>query len=221
MKTLIPALLCLLSSVSYSQQRLGFEVSSRLEDLSFTTNFMKVVDDGFIVGAGLMIQGRYLGYGEATNDQLHNPFSFVPDTIRENGNTYSLKDYGSHSGMAFCLQGLIGYFHEFSDFHGLRFNLSIRGGVAKTEVYAKYHSFTDSKYNYKMYQGWTPYTAVCPEIYHTLRQSNKWTFYYGVRYPFYFNFEPYTPHYSTDIYHDSRIEVAIGLTRSIGKCETE
>jgi len=221
MKTLIPILFCFTTFTSYAQQRIGFEISSRLEDLSFTTNFMKVIDDDFIVGAGLMIQGRYLGYGEALKGQLHNPFSFVPDTVVENGNTYTLKDYGSSSGIAFCPQVILGWFHEFSAFHGIRFNFSIRGGLARTSVNAKYHSFTDSKYNYNVYLGWAPYAAMCPELYHTLRQSNKWTFYYGVRYPFYFNFQPYTPYYSADIYHTSKIEVAIGLTRAIGKCETE
>lgn len=221
MKTLILTLLCFSSIASYSQQRIGFEVSSRLEDLSFTTHYLKVLDGNFLVGAGLMIQGRYLGYSE-TNGQLRNPFSFVEDTITENGNTYTLKDYGVRSGVAFCPQFLLmGYFHEFSAFHGIRVNLNARVGLARAQVYGKYHSFTDPKYKYESVKGWIGYAAVSPEIYHTMRQSNKWTFYYGFRFPLYFNFLGYSPRYSTDIYSTSKLEVAIGLTRSIGKCEVE
>ncbi len=207
----------------FSQQRIGFELSSRFEDLSSSVHFQKIVASHFLLGAGAMINGKQYMYENVPTTDLHNPFGFVESRKTENGQELELYSYETYSRRGFSLLLMSGWFHEFNTFQGIRFNLNVRFGVSNVRINTYYRNLATGVNAFERQTHTIPYQAICPEIYHTLRQSNKWTFYYGFRVPYYFSMFPkaYSPQYKMDIYHRAKFELCIGLTRQVGKAGPE
>lgn len=219
------ALFILLSNFTcFSQQRIGFEVSSRIQDLSCGFTFQKAVGNHFLYGTGLLLNGTALGYRNYdSGENTHNPYAFIPSSFMRDTNEYYIESYASKSGLALGIQLMTGFFHEFNSYHGLRINLNYRFSVVRSTVSAYYFSNTKPVYLSEHRQGWHSVQALSPEIYHTLRQSNKWTLYYGIRLPIYMSIfeKSYSPAYKTDMYNSVKLEVAVGITRHIGKSGPE
>lgn len=218
-------LLLLFSNLTcFSQQRIGFELSSRVQDLSCGITFQKAMKKHFLLGTGLVINGTALGYKDFNEgEETHNPYAFLPTTVLRDSSEYLIHSYDAKSGLAAGLQLMTGFFHEFNSYHGLRFNLNYRFSFVRTAVSGYYYSASNGGYAYERRNGWHSVQALSPEIYHTLRQSNKWTLYYGVRLPIYMSIfeKSYSPAYKSDMYTGVKLEVAVGLTRHIGKSGPE
>lgn len=207
-----------------SQQRIGFELSSRVQDLSCGLTFQKAVSKHFLFGTGLVLNGTALGYKDFNQgEKIHNPYSFLPTIVSRDTSEYLIQSYDSKSGLAIGVQLMTGFFHEFNNYHGLRFNLNYRFSFVRTAVSGYYYSASNPGYAYERRTGWHSVQALSPEIYHTLRQSNKWTLYYGVRLPVYMSLfeKSYSPAYKSDMYTGVKLEVAVGLTRHIGRLGEE
>jgi len=209
-----------LASFSFSQQRIGAELSSRLEDLSLGIQFQKVVKPHVLLGVGLLANGRYWGGGVNNIAQSDFPFSEIDRTIVVDGVEYSIYGYSSSSGKAFSGVLMTGYFHEFSVIHGFRANLNLRFGMVQNEVFMLYKEVGNTGFLREINTIWHSYQAISPEIYHTIRWTEKWTIYYGVRLPVFLNFgKDYHPKFKEDIYKRSLPEVAIGVSFSLEKKE--
>jgi len=210
------------SAFSFSQQRVSAEVSSRLEDLSLGLQFQKVVKPHLLLGAGLLVNGRYWGGGVNDIDQTEFPFSDIERKIVVDGVEYAIYGYSSSSGKAFSGVLMTGYFHEFSMLHGLRLNLNFRCGLVQNEVFMLYKEVGNTDFLPKINTIWHSYQAISPEIYHTIRWTEKLTIYYGLRLPVFLNFgKDYHPKFKEDIYKRSLPEVAIGLSFSLEKKSEE
>ena len=212
-----------ITSFSFSQQRIGVEVSSRLEDLSIGLQFQKVVKRNFLIGAGFLINGRYWGGGVNNIETNDFPFSEIEPKIVSEGTEYQIYGYSSSSGKAFSAVFMTGYFHEFSIIHGLRANFNLRCGLVQNDVYMLYEQIGNTNDRLADSKSiWHTYQALSPEIYHTIRWTEKWTIYYGVRLPVFLNFgKDYHPKFKEDIYKRSLPEVAIGVSFSLNKPEDE
>ena len=218
MKTGILLLLVMCSLRTYAQQRVGVEFFTRLEDFSKAVHFQKVVKSHFLVGGGIFVQGRYFTYKTLSEDSTHNPFGFVDSRIEANGTTYHIADYNVRSNFAVGGQFMTGWFHEFSPYQGIRVNLNFRFGYAKSLVRVMYLNENNTYPLITTMVGYHSFQAISPEIYHTLRKTSKWTFYYGARLPVYFSLfkKSYSPQNSFDIYKRPKLELVIGVTRQVG-----
>lgn len=208
---------------TFAQQRVGVEFFTRLEDFSKAIHFQKVVKSRFLIGTGVFVQGRYFSYNPLSEDSTHNPFGFVDSRIEANGITYHIADYRVKSNFAIGGQIMTGWFHEFSPYQGIRVNLNFRFGYAKSLVRVMYLNENNTYPLITTTVGYHSFQAISPEVYHTLRKTSKWTFYYGIRLPIYFSLfkNSYSPQNSFDIYKRPKIEFVIGVTRKVGKSKEE
>lgn len=215
--TLLGIACLLLPTLCVSQQRIGMEFSTRLEDLSIGIQFQKVVKEQFLVGGGFLVNGHYVGGMVGEFSSLHVPFSNEVDrTTTVDGVDYQMYGYSSRSDYALSGVLMAGFFHEFTKMHGLRINLNLRYGMVHNNLILKYESVSGASVYWTQQSIWHSYQALSPEIYHTIRKSDKWTLYYGVRLPIFINFmNDYQPIYREDIYSRTMPEVAIGFSRSI------
>jgi hypothetical protein len=204
----------------FSQQRVGLEVFSHFDDLSLGTHFQKVIKPKFIVGGGFVWINRRLGeaFSEEKSAPLTTAIRNIPVSFDRNGEKYVVQGYRTKS-KAFILTLNTGFFHELGTVHGIRVNVNGRIGVAEnTGTYHYSGQINDTiipiKYNRNHLV-----TAVCPEIYHTLRQRQKLTFYYGLRFPVYFSLDKrnFDPVFRKDGFYGLEPEIAIGITYFVGK----
>ena len=218
---LLLSLFCALGT--FAQQRVGVEFFTRLEDFSKAIHYQKVVQSHFLIGAGAFFQGRYFTYKTLSEDSTHNPFGFVDSRIEANGTTYHIADYNVRSNFAIGGQIMTGWFHDFSPYQSIRVNLNFRFGYAKSLVRVMYLNENNTYPLITTMVGYHSFQAISPEVYHTLRKTGKWAFYYGVRLPFYFSLfkKSYSPENSFDIYKKPKLELVIGVTRQIGKSREE
>lgn len=204
----------------FSQQRVGLEVFSHFEDLSIGTHFQKVVRSKFILGGGLIWINRRLGeaFSDETSAPLTTAIRNIPASFDRNGEKYVIEAYRTKS-KALMITLNTGFFHEFGTIHGMRVNINGRIGVA--ENIGTYHysgqindTIIPVKYNRNHLV-----TAISPEIYHTLRQRQKLTFYYGLRFPIYFSLDKrnFDPAFRKDGFYGLEPEIAIGITYFVGK----
>lgn len=208
------------SSSGFSQQRVGLELFSHLDDLSIGTHFQKVVKSKFILGGGLIwISNRR---GEAfeyePGKSLHTANRSVPASFVRNNETYVVQTSRTTS-KALMLTLNTGFFQEFGALHGIRVNLNARIGVAVSKgTYSYYGQINDTVIPVRYSKNYL-FAGVVPEIYHTLRQRQKLTFYYGLRFPFYFSLDKRTfdPIHRKEGFYGLEMEVAIGITYFVGK----
>ncbi len=222
LKTALLTTVFFIASFSFSQQRMSAELSSRFEDLSLGLQFQKVVKPNVLLGAGFLVNGRYFGGGVNDIDARDFPFSEIERKKVVNGVEYEIYGYSSSSSKAFSAVLMSGYFHEFSIIHGLRLNLNFRCGLIQNEVFMLYKEVGNTGFLPKTNTIWHSYQAVSPEVYHTIRWTERWTIYYGVRLPVFLNFgKDYHPKFKEDIYKRSVLEVALGLSFSLEKKEED
>lgn len=212
--------LLLLSFPAFSQQRVGLELFSHLDDLSLGTHFQKVVKTKFILGGGFVWINRRLGeaFSEEQSSSLSTAIRNIPASFDRNGEKYVVQGYRTKS-KAFMLTLNTGFFHEFGTVHGIRVNVNGRIGVAEnTGTYLYSGQVNDTIIPVKYTRNHLV-TAVSPEIYHTLRQRQKLTFYYGLRFPVYFSLDKrhFDPVFRKDGFYGFEPEIAIGITYFVGK----
>jgi hypothetical protein len=220
MNKLLFIVLLLVSFSGLSQQRIGLELFSHLDDLSIGTHFQKVVKSKFILGGGLIwVTNRR---GEAIEYEpgqvLHTGIRSVPVSFVRNNETYVVQTSRTAS-KALMLTLNTGFFHEFGALHGIRVNLNGRIGFARTKgTYSYYGQINDTVIPVR-YSKNHLVAGVVPEIYHTLRQRKKLTFYYGLRFPFYFSLDKrnFNPIHRKEGFYGLEMEAVIGITYFVGK----
>lgn len=208
------------SFLGFSQQRVGLELFSHLDDLSLGTHFQKVVKAKFILGGGFVWINRRLGeaFSEEQSSSISAAIRNIPVSFDRNGEKYVVQGYRTKS-KAFMLTLNTGFFHEFGTVHGIRVNLNGRIGVAENKGTYHYSGQINDTIVSVKYTRNHLVTAVSPEIYHTLRQRQKLTFYYGLRFPVYFSLDKqhFDPVYRKDGFYGFEPEIAIGITYFVGK----
>lgn len=208
------------SFLGFSQQRVGLELFSHLDDLSLGTHFQKVVKAKFILGGGFVWINRRLGeaFSEEQSSSISAAIRNIPVSFDRNGEKYVVQGYRTKS-KAFMLTLNTGFFHEFGTVHGIRVNLNGRIGVAENKGTYHYSGQINDTIVPVKYTRNHLVTAVSPEIYHTLRQRQKLTFYYGLRFPVYFSLDKqhFDPVYRKDGFYGFEPEIAIGITYFVGK----
>lgn len=214
----------LISAIGFSQQRISLELSSRLTNISVGLNYHKVVRNHFLFGAGILFGGKMRGYTPVSysQDQLLNrsPFPVLNQLHFEDTNTYELVGHYVESRSLNALFNL-GYFHNFDQVHGLRINSNFRVGYADAKVSIRYRNI-DNQDNTVRHAVQRFYLfAFSPEIFHTIRQSSKFTFFYGLKFPIFMNLTPevHKPQFISDAYYKCKPELVGGISYAFGRCD--
>lgn len=220
MKKLLFITFILTALSGFSQQRIGLEIFSHFDDLSLGTHFQKVIKSKFIVGGGLIWINKRRGeaFQYETGEALYTAVRSVPASVERYGEKYIVQTSRTTS-KALMLTLNTGFFHEFGTVHGIRVNLNGRIGIAGNQgTYSYTGTISDSIVPIR-YRKNHLVTGVCPEIYHTLRQRQKLTFYYGVRFPVYFSLDKknFDPVFRKEGFYGLEMELAIGITYFVGK----
>lgn len=221
MSKLLFIVLFLSSFSGFSQQRIGLELFSHFDDLSIGTHYQKVVYSKFIVGTGLIWINSRRGQNfqdESEKNAIYTAVRNIPVSFDRNGEKYLVRSYRTVS-KALMLTINTGFFHEFGPVHGIRANLNARIGVANNRgTYTYVGMINDTVIPVRQIKNHLV-TAVSPEIYHTLRQRQKLTFYYGLRFPVYFSLDKrnFNPISGTEGFYGLEMELVIGITYFVGK----
>lgn len=217
---------CLLfiSFIGNSQQRISLEFSSQIYNLSVGFNYQKVVRNHFLIGGGIFIGGKMYGFTplNLTEDQRLNRSPFVEfNQVRiEDTASFELIDYSVDSRSVFITLNS-GYFHNFGVVHGIRINSNLKLGYANANVLLGYRNILNGDHVLRHAVKRFVITAFSPEIYHTIRQSSKFTFYYGVKFPIYFHLDQlkYNPQFKSDVYNLCKPELVAGISYAFGRCD--
>ena len=217
----------LLAVDTYSQKRIGFDLSTKGNNIILTYQFNQVITNNLIYSVGLF--GGGFGYSGVdlnrtqfnSGRRLQTPFQQINEPITDtSGNMYELFDYGT-KGSGFGLQLGIGYFHEFSPVHGIRFNLNNRFAWMTSKLSVAYNN-DGVKQNINKFERVSHLSgALSPEIYHTMRFSGRLTFYYGIKLPYFYSLDrsQFNPVNKKDLFFEWEPEISAGLTYVVGRCD--
>lgn len=223
MKTLL--LLCTFFVVNslISQQRFGFDLSTRMKDVNASITYHRVTYKNLILSGGFHFGNygknfidRYLA--EVPFETLESPYAGRPSTIVESNETYKLHYY-ANKNYTLGLSVGIGAFKEFGIKHGVRFNLNTKFLFVFGEYKLEYgRGGQESQWRGGIQQHFV--VAISPELVHTIRLSGRITFYYGVKSPYYYSLDKgkFNPKYRKDLFNGFEPELTIGITRVFGKC---
>lgn len=214
----------LISAIGFSQQRISLEFSSQIYNLSVGFNYQKVVRNHFLFGGGVFFGGKMYGFTpiNLTDDQRLNRSPFVDlNQVRiEDTASFELIDYSMDSRSFFVTLNT-GFFHNFGIVHGIRFNTNLKIGYAKANLLLGYRNLMNGEHVLRRTVKRFSITAFSPEIYHTIRQSSKFTFYYGFKFPIYFHLNQltYDPQFKSDAYILCKPELVGGISYAFGRCD--
>ena len=218
-----------LDSPILAQQRIGIDVSSRLTDITLSTNYQKVVKKNFLISGGLTFGAMGRKFIDFDNDTtllkngfiIQSPYANVSTSFRgRDGNYYQLTRYNMNSkGIGISLG--LGVFKEFSVNHGIRFNLNSKFYVVNSRVHTGYFNSENSYFSYLIYHQNYFVGSISPEVYHTIRLSGRSTLYYGIKLPYYFSLDKgnFRPTNSNELLAGFEADLSVGLTYVIGKCD--
>lgn len=209
-----------------SQQRIGLDISSRMDNLMLTAHYQKVLKNRVLYSAGIFFGGN--GRSFISNDTMRlyssspvrSPFPTTNRPVRDSITSYSLLHYNTVS-RSVGIQAGIGYFFEFGVKHGLRSNVNATLGVVNSHVSGFYRStenYTGVRilHNEQYFVG-----SINLEAYHTIRLTGRLTFNYGLKIPYYFSIDKakFNPLTHDDLLSGFEPQLSIGMTRVIGKCD--
>jgi hypothetical protein len=215
-----------LGSQALAQQRIGVDVTSRMQNLQMTLHYQGVIKNRLLYSCGVFFGGT--GKSFVLNDtiqlyggtRIQSPFSQANASITDTSTSYSIVDYSS-SARLFGIQAGLGFYYELNVKHGLRFNLNGKLGIATSTVGGYYRSIENFKTVYRESYANHFVGGVSAEVFHTIRMSGRWTFNYGIKFPYYFSVDQarFNPIYKRDQLYGFEPELSIGFTRVIGKCD--
>ena len=222
MKTLLIIYTLVITTFSFSQQRISLDVSAKSLGLNANISYQKVIWKNFIVGGGL----HFGNYGKCyinnyvagvPFNSLESPYVGRETTLNDTSGTFYLYSYSSKN-MAVGISLGLGVFKEFSIKHGIRFNLNHKFFYSHSKENMRFGNPNSG--SRLMYTSHKFIGVICPELVHTIRVSGRMTFCYGLKVPYYFSLDKgkYNPKYSKDIFSGFEPELTIGFTRVIGKC---
>ncbi|MFT5858606.1 MAG: hypothetical protein ACI865_000694 [Flavobacteriaceae bacterium] len=225
MKSNLFIIFILLSLNASSQKRIGLDVSSHLLNINTTLHYQQVLKNRLLWSFGIfrggmgktITDGDTLNIYEGTN---YSPYSSVNQPFVDSSGTHNLLGY-SMRGKANGLQAGLGCFLPLGPKHGLRTNINFKVGYISTRVVARY-KLTPSHNPVSLLSfnnHW--FAGVSTEIYHTIRLIKRFTFYYGLKVPYYFSINKgrFNPLHKSDMLYGFEPEISLGLTRVIGKCD--
>lgn len=216
----------LLTINSLGQQRIGVDISSRMNNLMLTAHYQKVLKNRFLYSVGFSF-GNY-GTSFVENDSIRlyagepiaTPFNDANTPITDSSGTYSILDYNS-TARGVGIQFGLGYFHEFDVQHGLRINVNSSLNFVNTLISGYYRSIDNFTGIYKNQYYDHFVGSISLEAYHTIRLTGRLTFNYGLKVPYYFTIDKakFNPTVNKDLLYGFEPQLSIGLTRVIGKCD--
>ena len=206
-------------------QRIGLDVSTRLENFNLTLTYHQIIQSNFLLSVGFFTGGNGNAFAEIDSskydagNRIRSPYSSV--------NTYSFEPNGDFGLLAYAVLGKssgfhfsAGYFKQLNDIHSLRFHLNSKWGVATSEVRAYYRSSSQQRTEaiITLEQHWIG--SVGLEAFHGVRMGNRISLYYGLKLPYYFSIDQSTfaPVHSSDLFFRLKPELSVGLTYYVGKC---
>lgn len=215
-----------ISILSFSQKRVGLDFNTQLDNMTVGFNYYHVVKGNWFLSTGVYF--GIIGGTKVTNNpdilgssfQVESPYSNANKPLTIDSIDYQLIDYGvTASGVGLNLG--IGYFHEFNVKHGIRGNLNYRTGMVGVRMMGRYHSLATKRDEYSTTNTTHSFHAATLELYHTIRLNGRFTFYYGVKAPYYFNYanDKFDPKTSRDLLDGIEADFSLGFTRVVGKCE--
>jgi hypothetical protein len=209
-----------------AQQRIGVDFNSRLINGHLTVQYHRVIKGPFLFTAG--IGGGFHGYSEnvGSESQVRNGFyqkgyPYFPDTEVDEDGDYLLRGTDT-KGAGWTAAVGIGVFKEFANFHGFRFNINHTFSWMRSDTKAFYKDFDQIAITTSKYKDiWHPLGAISLELYHTLRVNGRFTFYWGVKLPYYYSLDKgrYNPKVDSELFHKFLPDLSIGFTRAVGKCD--
>ena len=218
-----------LDSPILAQQRIGIDVSSRLTDITLSTNYQKVVKKNFLISGGLTFGAMGRKFIDFDNDTtllkngfiIQSPYATVSTSFRDtDGNNFQLMRYNMNAkGIGISLG--VGVFKEFSVNHGIRFNLNSKFYLVNSRIHTGYFNSENSYFSYSIYHQNYFVGSLNPELYHTIRLSGRSTLYYGIKLPYYFSLDKgkFRPTNSNELLAGFEADLSVGLTYVIGKCD--
>ena len=220
-------IMILLSSfLSFGQQRIGLDINTTGYSLNFTATYQKVIVNRFLLNAGVI--GGLLSQTSQSHQPLEidnglrvsSPFQSVNEPIIIDNSLYHLMNY-SVSGRGLGLLAGVGYFHEFSVKHGIKFFMNGRIGISRSETLSHYHCPGNLRKPEDLLLTTHFFAAISPEINHTLRLSGRYTFSYGFKFPYHFLIDKnrFNTTNVKDGFFGLEPEFKLGLTYVIGKCD--
>lgn len=226
MKNALIIFLLFFSVNAICQQRVGFDINTQLISLNATIHYQKVVAGPLLVSIGAYGGGMGEGYNSNTRTLalsdigIASAFPTIPNEINHYGEYRLQSTFTRGFGLGAILG--IGLFREFKNFHGIRFNMNNRFGWMDSKVNAHYANIEQEKRYIKTFTKiWHPIYSLTTELYHTMRYNGRMTFYWGVKLPYSFSLDKgrFNPQRDSELFHKLRLELSLGLTRSIGKCD--
>lgn len=211
---LLPLLLvCTLTVATGSAQwRWSNELSSQFESLSFSTHVQKAFANRYLLGIGVGNIGKERG-ADYNDNNTHSSFSFVPDTWNYEGST--LYHAGENTRIRGAqLQLMTGYYWESSKKkHGLRFNANFKIGwlFSSNTVFYKQHDTIVAIHfnqNIRFMRG-----IVSLDVLHTIRLTEKTTFYYGLKNGLFLPNSAYRPTEKQEAFRFYVPELCLGISR--------
>ena len=219
-------ILIMIYGFAVCQQRLGLDLNTSGSSMYGNFSYQKVFSKNFIFQSSLF--GGYLAHSAVINErtgfanglQVISPFESINDDRVKNNETYELRSY-ELKGRGIGISCGVGVFHEFSVKHGIKFLLNGRFGYSWTKVHSQHFNANDAydieEFNTIMHA----FSAISPEIYHTIRLGGRSTLLYGLKLPYHILIDRknYDPINIKDIFYGLEPEFTFGLTYVIGKCD--
>lgn len=217
-------LFLIISSIGFSQQRIGLDLSYRQTSLNASISYHKVFSQNWLVSGAINLgrKGRYLAdYRDFQLDKnsFHSPWRKVNQPILHENSQYELKQY-SVKNKAISFQVGLGYFYNFGVKHGIRGHFFMHIGQAFNEVSGTYDASDQTYDKKKLTKTNHLISAVSTEIYHTIQIWRKFTLYYGLKTPYYFTIDKsqFDPKRKSDNFYGFEPELTLGITYLIGDC---
>lgn len=212
------------TSWCFSQQRVGLDISYRQVGLNTSLSYHKVFAGNWLLSASLTYgqKGRYIiDYRDDNQDKtdFFSPWGEVNQPILKGNSKYHIKRY-SVKNKAVTVQVGLGYFHNFDVKHGIRGHLFMQYGQTFNTVTGTYDA-SDQAYDIlKRTTTKHSIAAVSAEVYHTIQVWQKFTFYYGLKAPYYFKVDKtrFNPVRKLDNFFGLEPEISLGVTYLIGDC---
>lgn len=214
------------SFISAAQQRVGLDLSSRMDNLMITVHYQKVLKNHFLYSAGVFAgsNGRAFIPYETNADNLiqpaQTPYREANRPISDSTRTFILEDYNT-TAKSFGVQLGLGYFFEFGVKHGIRTNANATFGFANTKLGGHYRSTDNSGIVYASHRQQQFIGSISLEAFHTIRLTGRTTFNYGLKVPYYFNADKarFNPTTKKDLLYGFEPQLSIGMTYVVGKCD--
>jgi hypothetical protein len=213
-------------SLLLAQQRIGADINTHLQNFNYSLHYQKVMKGPLLFSVGFF-GGKY-DMGSNMNDttlvyggyNLGIAYPQLTKSITNPEGTFLLGSTAS-IGHGLGITVGIGLFKEFKSYHGIRFNLNQRIGWMRSDVRSSYYRPFTYRRLYTYQNIWHGTAATTLELYHTYHFSGRHTFYWGVKAPYHYTLDKgrFKPQKSTEVFHQFTMDLSLGMTYAIGKCD--